>query len=352
MSWFERLVEFYGRLYDNAPLYHEMRQACAVADISESGALLSLCETTIIAAIPVTERSAVRTNAIQPHPLFDTVQYLGGGDYRRCDAYIGQLSRWAGSEFGCAELSAVLSFARKGVPLDCAGRGVVLFSVNGVPLWGNERIQRLWQGFCREDARHVGLCAGTGVVQPLAEVHPRGLLRECPSVKLISANEDGRLLFSSRMSSLAECSPIGAESSLMAHRALGRLLETATRYGQSAFAGFTDAGVVLPLSELIYGGNRERLLNSLSGSTVILLAVSAHSKGRLSLSLYREVSCGAFAAGLRQSEKPLAEQISERYGVVSEAARRSRLCIRLIDELLANGQEAEYGAIPPRKVAD
>ena len=142
------------------------------------------------------------------------------------------------------------------------------------------------------------------------------------------------------MSSLSECSPIGMESSLMAHRALGRLLETAPRYGESAFAGFTDEGVMLPLDELIYG-SKTRLPDSLSGNTVILLAVSAHSKGRLSLSLYREVSCGAFAAGVKLCDKPLAAQISERYGVVSEAARRSRLCIRLIDELLAAGQEVE-----------
>lgn len=325
MSWFERLAGLYDTQIHVVPLYHEQRVIVAVADISASGELLSVRKARFSAAVPVTERSAVRTNAVVPHPLFDTSEYLTTRNPRKHDAYLEQLSRWAGSPYSCAELMAVFSCVWRGlIKGDFPERGLIAFSVNGKGLWEDSRLKELWIGYCRATADNITACSATGAEEPLALLHPKGLLRDSPSAKLISANENGRLLFSDRLSSIAEAIPLGAESSMKAHRALAELLEEyGVKVGGSVFAGFTESGGI-PLKPLLFGGDKGALLSSLSGETAVILAVSAHSEGRVSFSMYREVKCAELEKAVRRLDRPLAD-----YDEIT-----ARECIRKIDALL------------------
>ena len=132
MSWFERLAALYDTRIHAIPLYHEQRIIGAVADISASGELLGIRNIRFSAAVPVTERSAVRTNAVVPHPLFDTSEYLTTGNPRKHDAYLEQLSRWVDSPYSCKELRAVFSCVSRGlIAGDFPERGLIAFSVNG-----------------------------------------------------------------------------------------------------------------------------------------------------------------------------------------------------------------------------
>ena len=325
MSWFERLAALYDTQIHAIPLYHEQRVISAVANISSSGELLGIRNVRFSTAVPVTERSAVRTNAVVPHPLFDTSEYLTTRNPRKHDAYLEQLSRWVGSPYSCEELRAVFScVSRWLIAGDFPERGLIGFSVNGEGLWEDRRLKQLWIGYCRATADRCVSCSGTGAEEPIALLHPKGLLRDKPSAKLISANENGRLLFSDRLSSIAEAIPLGAESSMKAQRALSELLEEyGVKVGGSIFAGFTEKGGI-PLKAMLLGGDKSALLASLSGETAVILAVSAHSEGRISFSMYREVKCAELEKAVLRLNRPLAD-----YDGIT-----ARECIRKIDALL------------------
>lgn len=324
MSWFERLAALYDTQIHAIPLYHEQRVISAVADISSSGELLGVRHVRFSTAVPVTERSAVRTNAVVPHPLFDTSEYLTTSKPRNHNAYLEQLSRWIGSPYSCEELGAVFSCVSRGlISGKFPERGLIAFSVNSKGLWEDMRLKELWIGYCRATADRCVTSSGTGAEEPLAVLHPKGLLHDQPSAKLISANENGRLLFSDRLSSITEAIPLGAESSMKAHRALAELLEDyGVKVGGSVFAGFTEKGG-LPLNALLFGGDKSALLSSLSGETAVILAVSAHSEGRISFSMYREVKCAELEYAVRRVDRPLADC----------SDFNARECIRRIDAL-------------------
>lgn len=340
MSWFEQLARLYEKLGEGLPPFHALRKTCAVAEITRDGTLISIKPADFSAAIPVTERSDGRTSAVLPHPLFDTPDYLSPADRNKNDEYIAQLEQWALSVYGDERLVSVLRCVKRGLfPKDFPKRGVVVFSVEGEPLWDNEEIQSRWAAYCRSTAKRVGVCGGTGIIQPLYSHHPKGILPKHPSAKLISANADGRLLFSERFSTVEEALSVGAQSSYAAHRALSLLIsEVGVYVADTVFAGFTDSGELIRLNELFFSSRRD-IYSHISGETAVLLAVSAHSKGRANFSMYREVSCGELREALYLSREPLLAKVLS--GAV-KTCEAPRYCTRQLDRLLIRGQEQLY----------
>lgn len=316
MSLFERLCEVYPLLGDKTPLFHEKRNISAVCRISLKGELLGTTLSEFTAAVPVTERSASRTFGIAPHPLFECRSYLLD-DRKKRESYLSALCEWDCSPFSCREIHAVRLCAERGdFPDTLPEKGLCAFSAGGIPLWNNSRISALWVQFCLSQDSEC-------------EIHPRGMMKSAPSAKLISANSDGRLLFSKRISSLSEAVPTSRLDSAAAHRALAIILDrVGLEFDGYAFAGFTDAGELFSLAPLLFGRRNNR---SFSGSRAVLLALTAVSEGRLSVAMHREISVAELLCAWQRS--------AECGGLLSEAEAAedfaARKALQLLDRLLS-----------------
>ncbi|MGN1120396.1 MAG: type I-C CRISPR-associated protein Cas8c/Csd1 [Oscillospiraceae bacterium] len=328
MSWIERLAQLYDKTGGDAPLFHEQRRITRVAEIDAHGELLCIRQTDFTAPIPVTERSAVRTSAIVPHPLADRADYLSGENPRKFDAFVGQLSQWVGSENSCRELEAVLECVRRRkIPTDSAGQGVTMFSVDGVPLWDNPKLQALWSRQYSAGSDPV-LCAATGQVMPSAQLHPKHILPHAPNAKLISCAQG---LSSQRFGSAGL--PIGAQSTLKAHKALSRLItEAGVMVGSCMFAGFFDSGEYLELKRLFLG----EIPRIPSEGTAVILGISSHCEGRASFSMYREVRCAELLMAANTAAKPTFTIGNAPR--VSDDSRNARECINWLDAILRGAQ--------------
>ena len=64
--------------------------------------------------IPVTQKSACRSNNVEPHPLCDKLSYIYPEDKERHTAYVLQLEDWCNSEFTCSKVQAVLKYVKGG----------------------------------------------------------------------------------------------------------------------------------------------------------------------------------------------------------------------------------------------
>ena len=132
---------------------------------------------------------------------------------------------------------------------------------------------------------------------------------------------------------------MGAQSSYAAHRALSLVIsEVGVYVADTVFAGFTDSGELIRLNALFFSSRRD-IYSHISGETAVLLAISAHSKGRANFSMYREVSCGELREALSLSREPLLAEVLSGAVKTCEAAR---YCTRQLDRLLIRGQEQLY----------
>ena len=74
MHWFRQLAEMYSER--DIPLYHAEVYADIRVKLSAQGEYLGAEAARRKVVIPITEQSASRTSAVQPHPLCDILGYL------------------------------------------------------------------------------------------------------------------------------------------------------------------------------------------------------------------------------------------------------------------------------------
>lgn len=133
MSWISRLCETYdncstdvlmtGTEKDLLPLGHTTQYAQIEIVLDADGNFLSaraLDKDEGITVIPCTEDSANRTSGLEPHPLFDKLQYVAG-DYATYvsdkesgfSTYACNLQQWCDSQYTHPMIWAVLSYILK-----------------------------------------------------------------------------------------------------------------------------------------------------------------------------------------------------------------------------------------------
>ncbi|WP_292520133.1 type I-C CRISPR-associated protein Cas8c/Csd1 [Methanoculleus sp.] len=139
MSWISRLCETYDNCSagvlnastekDLLPIGHTTQYAQIEIVLDADGNFRSARaldndrvngENEAFTIIPCTEDSANRTSGLEPHPLFDKLQYVAG-DYSTyvrdkesgCDEYTANLQRWCDSPYSHSMIQAVLSYVRK-----------------------------------------------------------------------------------------------------------------------------------------------------------------------------------------------------------------------------------------------
>ncbi|NLU25331.1 MAG: type I-C CRISPR-associated protein Cas8c/Csd1 [Clostridiales bacterium] len=283
MSWMERLAETYdncqgeiGRQALDNPVLLPVGQTTNNVQIEVN---LSLTGTLLWARalqkeeptmIPCTETSGSRTSGVEPHPLFDKLQYIAG-DYLLFggkkgwgyEKYMTQLNRWCDSAFGCEELQAVRDYLQKGTLIadlvakkvlftDEAGRlletwngpaedkppifrcstatrppdAFVRFLVEDTPLWQSRKLWDSFAAFYRQSGDPPALCFATGHMEMPARLSPAKLRNSGDKAKLISANDNTNFTFrGERFAEPQDAYCVGYETTQKAHNALRWLIE-------------------------------------------------------------------------------------------------------------------------------
>ena len=311
MSWLQKLLDTYDSCRGNEPegaekllpVSHAFQQAHIEVTLDGNGNFESARrigkEDT---ALPATEKSAGRTNSLEPHPLCDKVQYCaadypayGGKKKHAFDRYHEQLLSWCSSPFSHLKAKAVLTYVEKGrLVADLVDERVLhvgpdqklltqwtsdgdapeIFKVltakarqrdqgdalirwrvrdpNQLPpeVWLDESLQDSWARFDAATKSAKGLCMVTGELQAnLAVSHSKRIRHAGDGAKLISANDSSGFTFRGRFTDDTgmQASGVGYEVTQKAHNALRWLIQRqAYRQGDQVIVCWAVGGRPVP----------------------------------------------------------------------------------------------------------
>lgn len=239
MSWNNELVKLFDAVWASGderlePVGHISATCQAEIEISEDGKFLSakaVEKEDSRTIIPVTIKSAGRTNDPTPHPLNDKIEYVAGdlaeylpkdekggrGDIKH-EAYLAGLKDWVDSEHSHPSVRAIYAYASKDtVAGDLIRSGVIKTNdlhfidktakVEGMdPLsimirfrisyndskkegrtWKDKSLWEAFISYYSEQIEDTGICCATGEKTSIRHTHPRGITRSGDMARLISS---------------------------------------------------------------------------------------------------------------------------------------------------------------------
>lgn len=289
MSWISRLCETYdncsaGVLKADSeksllPIGHTTQYAQIEIVLDTDGNFLSARaldnnkdknqdENEAVTVIPCTEDSANRTSGLEPHPLFDKLQYVAG-DYPTYvpakksgfDAYVNNLSQWCDSPYSHPMIQAVLSYVRKRTMIaDLVSERVLYLSESGgilekwigtdeekpllfrqtahpadafvrfrvagrgIPdsrVWMNEEVRERFIGYYTNAFPNTGTCYVTGKTGvPVSRMSAGKIRNAGDRAKIISSNDDKGFTFKGRFASADQAVTLSYEASQKSVNAL------------------------------------------------------------------------------------------------------------------------------------
>lgn len=276
--------------------------------------------------IPVTEKSAGRTNNPPPHPLCEQGTFLldknGKGKQ-----YIEQLSPWVHSAYSHPKAAAVLTYVQGGtLEEDLKKYGIVpkkeedmigwivigLGTSASGPVWNDKSLMTAYSEYYKSQrGNDRQICMLSGEETLLAIQHLKGIFSNYGNAKIISANDDKNYTYRGRFSEPEEAASVGYVASQKAHNALKWLISTqGTIHGGRAFVCWNPQGrsvpkITLPFlsqgdteAELpTYKNYREDLRKKIAGyrenwslsAQVVVAAFDAATTGRLAITYYSEM---------------------------------------------------------------
>lgn len=309
--------------------------------------------------IPVTEESASRTSAPAAHPFSDTLQYLARNfakysgiakDSEKSESYLQAIRAWANSAYSHQKVKAVYKYITEGdIIKDLIEVGMVQCDANGllaknkiegntyekclvrwrVESTGDEneaawQDQSLFESFIQyqeaDAERASALCYITGRQEPIAVNHPKGIVANSYSAKLVSAQVTSDFVYKGRFPDAESALQIGALTTQKAHNALRWLIanQAAHPIGGRTFLCWNPKGKPVPSPS---GGDflgetaeekpktaftepayRKILGEALQGyrnildahDDIILMTMEAATTGRLSVTYYNELKASDF----------------------------------------------------------
>lgn len=257
------------------PPFHTTVKAQITVVITEGGTFLraeQVDRQDNLTIIPVTEKSASRTNHAEPHPLCDNVKYLAG-DYgkfykeaaekdKKCyAAYMDQLEKWHLSEYTHKKVDAIYQYLKKGcliedlvrekaVVLDDRGQIDTEVKVQGITqektfvrftvmedttsrsaeaivsgggaaeCWKDQSLMEAYVAYYRTLETNKELCYLSGNLEQITYLHAKKIRNEGDGAKLISANDDVNFTYRGRFATKEQAFAIGLEESQKIHNAL------------------------------------------------------------------------------------------------------------------------------------
>ncbi|MDL2233432.1 type I-C CRISPR-associated protein Cas8c/Csd1 [Ruminococcaceae bacterium OttesenSCG-928-L11] len=275
-----------GRIYENEPVLLPVGHTTQIAHINlvlnlagehvpgrssliEGFASKASRGETII--IPCTEKSGARTSGLEPHPLFDNLQYLAGdflaygGKEKRWgySDYMENLKAWCASPHATPAVRAVYRYLERGcliadlirdgvLYVDEAGafpdewedngaekpaifayspsqfKAFVRFEVLGAPcerLWQDVALRQCWIDYLgAQTGQEEGWCYATGARQTLSVSSPKKIRNAGDGAKLISSNDSDGFTFRGRFETPGEAYQVGRDTTEKAHSALRWLI--------------------------------------------------------------------------------------------------------------------------------
>ncbi len=332
--------------------------------------------------IPVTEESASRTSTkAAANPLSDYLSYLGGYDAKKFASYTNILGSWAHSEYTHPKVNAVwkyicggtlmtdlqeaglLELDEKGKPVHGKLKGVeadkYLIRWQILPPLGDEATEcwrdptlfdsfsAFYENVCVNQKKKE-LCLLAGVWALPLYLHPKGTLPQSYGAKLISSNDSKGFTFRGRLADEYEAGTVSMLASQKAHNSLRWLVVNhsvrLTRNSDRTFLCWSvQRDTKEPqqiMSEFVMGEDTEaflsyrKQLHETLGSyektlqdddDIIVAALEAVTKGRLSVTYYSELKAGDFLKRTEHWYNTFGWR-SDRYGEFSPSLFRVARC--------------------------
>ncbi|MBQ7845354.1 MAG: type I-C CRISPR-associated protein Cas8c/Csd1 [Clostridia bacterium] len=323
----EGLVGIYedGKEEPLAPIGHIVTKAQIEVTINAEGTFVGAKQADkdqkII--IPVTEKSAGRSNNPPPHPLCEQVAFLLDWNGKLQD-YITQLTQWVNSPYSHPMLVAVLNYVRNGTMAeDLKSWGIslkkddtvgwIVVGLGGIsgPVWKDRELLKAYSNYYLSQKKDMTLCMLTGTYDISATQHLKGVFSLNGNARIISANDSTNFTYRGRFAEPEEAASMGYLASQKAHNALKWLISTqGTIQGGRAFVCWNPQGRAVPQptqpvqdqfedeEDLFdYRNYCQDLRRKLQGyqdkwqpeDQVIIAAFDAATTGRLAITYYNEM---------------------------------------------------------------
>lgn len=352
-----------------APICHIIKTAQIEIEINHNGDFISARELgkNINTIIPVTEFSAGRTSESSPHALCDMLPYVAG-DYatycktekeqeiakKKNQKYVKALGEWINSKYTHSKAQAIYKYVTKNtIVYDCFQSGIVKLTddlffekakkVSSQPYekavvrfkiknengtsegtWEDKSlINNYIKYYLNRPNQTKGLCYVSAEKQPMALIHPKGILSAAYGAKLVSANDTSGFTYRGRFETSEQVLGLGYESSQKIHSALAWI---AKKYG--TYIGSSDKRMLMVWNpngknvpniynlkidetderqENITEENyRKKLWKTLNGfrekfdesDDIVIMGLEAATTGRLSITYYKELTAHEFFQNL------------------------------------------------------
>lgn len=283
MSWIEKLCETYDNCSGNVlkaetpddllPVGHTTNYAQIEITINETGDFLSarvLEKSEELTIIPCTEDSANRTSGLEPHPLFDKLQYIAG-DYAKYvsgktsgyDEYIKRLEAWVNSPDSDKFIKAIYLYLKKGTVIsDLIDKKILfkdtdasvmdkwtedsekplIFQKTSAPsdsfvrfrveipgetesrVWLNETVRQDFINHYLSSFNTKELCYVSGKVVPPSRKTSAKLRNDGDKAKIISSNDTSGFTFRGRATTADQAATLSYEASQKSINALKWLI--------------------------------------------------------------------------------------------------------------------------------
>lgn len=344
------------------PLGHRLTEPDVIVYLNDEGAFMRAEQAPrkdkILICTPCTDESESRSSSSAidfPHPLFDQIKYLSTQKYRdNLKAWLDFLEMKAEHRLAHQALRAVYRYSLSeslkkdlsSCELPVKDTWFVAYCVNLADspeyrLWRMPELWRAWQDYFMAaniaNRKSQDICYITANNLTYTEKHPKTINRLSANAKLISGNDDQNFTFRGRFVKPSEAVTVSYEASQKAHQTLRWLLSKRSSYhcgSQAIIAWAIDHNPDVPSfyddsygvynnirqsdeEKLVFADNQLYIDYSMSikkalsgyktthelvshGRRIALMSVDASTKGRMSVTYYRELAENEYEERIEQ----------------------------------------------------
>lgn len=334
----EHLAGIYeeGKIEPLAPVGHICTKAAIEITINKDGEFIQARKTDQKIIIPVTEKSAGRTSAMEPHPLCDQVGYVIGCDQNKKTAYLNQLKKWIQATDGNYKLKAVYMYVSNGSMVsDLSKTELLVTDEQGViknlkdlicwrvvgdiegdtAVWIDCGLHRSFQEYylqtISDNEEQISMISGHKEMR--ASQHLKGVFSLAGNAKIISSNDSVNFTYKGRFFNPDEALTIGYLDSQKSHNVLKWLVANqGVTIGGRVFLCWNPQGRELPKIHLpiiknsdnkkeptdykkdLYKTIMSYKNNLPDNAQAVIASMEAATSGRLAITYYNELQGSDF----------------------------------------------------------
>ena len=321
-----------------APIGHICTKATIEITVDRNGDFVQAQKVDQKIIIPVTEKSAGRTSAAEPHPLCDQIGYLCGCDEKKKTAYLNQLEEWVdrSGEKAYMKLKPIMTYVANGTMVnDLTKAGLLEINENGsvknikdficwrvvgvgvgdTAVWTDCELHKShidhYLQKINDEMTQISMISGKR--GPMAAQHMKGVFSLAGNAKIISSNDTTNFTYRGRFLNAEEAITIGYVDSQKAHNALKWIVANqGVSIGKRVFVCWNPQGQKVPMPAFPIINNNEQkrkpteyksdLYKTImgykqslpEGADVVTASFEAATSGRLAITYYNELQGSDF----------------------------------------------------------